>query len=449
MSTFCRRIYGVSAESGLSPGKRALPAYDDDQTTQPVSGMKSPQTSARRKRPWFLALIFSAVLPAFWGIQTVRAAEPFDAWLASFKAEASRKGISSATLDMAFEGIQPIEKVLEYDRKQPEFTQTFWTYLNRAVSDERIARGKRLLQQHAALLSEVEEKYGVQPRFLVSFWGLESNFGDYTGGFPVIGALATLAHDERRAEFFRGELIQALRIIDGGHIAPEKMSGSWAGAMGQTQFMPSTFTGYAVDGDGDGKIDIWNSLPDIFHSAANYLSSVGWKGDETWGREVRLPAGFDLDLAQLTVKKQIAEWQALGVRRANGADLPQADIEGSIVLPAGAKGPAFLIYQNFRSTLVWNRSILYAAAVGYLADRFVDRGHLVAKQPADDKPLSRADIISLQSNLNRLGFDVGEPDGVAGSMTRRGLRDYQRARGLPPDGHPTSEMVDILAADPG
>jgi len=415
--------------------------------------MKHPQCPVQRRSTRFRALLLAAVLPAFLPAALIghaaRAAEPFDVWLTALKAEASAKGISSKTLEMAFRDVAPIEKVLEYDRKQPEFSQTFWTYLNRAVSDTRIERGKKLLRQHSALLAEVEQKYGVQPRFLVAFWGMETNFGDYTGGFPVVGALATLAHDERRADFFRAELFHALRILEDGHIAPEKMSGSWAGAMGQTQFMPSTFTGYATDGDGDGKIDIWGSLPDVFHSAARYLSSVGWKGDETWGREVRLPEGFDLDLTQLSVKKHISEWQALGVRRTNGADLPQADIEGSVILPAGAKGPAFLVYQNFRSTMVWNRSILYAAAVGYLADRFIDRGRLVATQPPDDKPLSRADVISLQGNLNRLGFDVGKPDGIAGSMTRQGLRAYQRARGLPPDGYPSSEMVDILAADPG
>lgn len=258
------------------------------------------------------AVAMASVFPCFLAAPAALASEPFDVWLQELKSEARAKGISETTLETAFKDVSPIEKVLEYDRKQPEFSQTFWTYLNRAVSDQRINRGKALLREHAALLAEVEAKYGVQPRFLVSFWGLETNYGDYTGGFPVIASLATLAHDERRAEFFRAELFNALTILDQGHIAPEKMSGSWAGAMGQTQFMPSTFTGYAVDGDGDGKIDIWGSLPDVFHSAAHYLSSVGWNGDETWGREVKLPEGFDLDLAQLTIKKPIDDWQALG-----------------------------------------------------------------------------------------------------------------------------------------
>ena len=406
-------------------------------------------TACRARRPILSVGVLAAALLFGAGTGAQAQQQDFGAWLSALKTEARERGISQATLDTAFQDVAPVPRVLELDRRQPEFTQTFWTYLGRAVSDTRIARGKKLLREHAGLFAEVERKYGVQPRFLVSFWGLETNFGDYTGGFPVISSLATLAHDERRAEFFRAELFHALTILDAGHIPPAKMSGSWAGAMGQPQFMPSTFTGYATDGDGDGRIDIWGSLPDVFHSAANYLSSVGWKGDETWGREVLLPADFDLELAQLSVRKSIGEWQAIGVRRSNGRDLPQADIAGSIVLPAGAKGPAFLVYQNFRSTMIWNRSILYALAVGYLADRFVDRGRLVATQPEDDRPLSRADVVALQQDLNRLGFDVGKPDGVAGPMTRGALRAYQRARGLPPDGYPSAEMVAILAADRG
>ena len=388
-----------------------------------------------------ISLLMAGTAPSF------AQQQEFEVWLSELRTEAASRGISTPTLDKAFSGVAPVPRVLELDRKQPEFTQTFWTYLNRAISEVRISRGQKLLRDHAGLLAQVERKYGVQPRFLVSFWGLETNFGDYTGGFPVISALATLAYDERRSEFFRNELFHALSILEAGHILPEKMSGSWAGAMGQPQFMPSTFTGYATDGDGDGKIDIWGSLPDVFHSAANYLSSVGWKGDETWGREVRLPDGFDLELAQLSVQKEIGEWQALGVRRANGGNLPTADIAGSIVLPAGAKGPAFLVYQNFRSTMIWNRSILYAIAVGHLADQFVDRGRLVAKRPADDRPLSRADVQAMQKDLNRLGFDVGKPDGVAGPLTRGALRGYQRSRGLPPDGYPSAEMVKLLASD--
>lgn len=371
----------------------------------------------------------------------------FDAWLSDVRTEAIQRGISESTLNQAFTDLAPIGRVLELDKSQPEFTQTFWSYLNRAISDKRIERGKNLLVEHADLLAEVQKLYGVQPRFLVSFWGLETNFGDYTGGFPVIGALATLAHDPRRSVFFRSELMHALTILEAGDITVDRMSGSWAGAMGQPQFMPSTFTGYAKDGNGDGKRDLWGSLPDVFHSASNYLSQVGWNGEETWGREVSLPSNFDLDLIDMKIRKPIGEWAALGVKRANGNTLPQADIEGSIVLPSGRTGPAFLVYGNYRAILVWNRSTLYALAVGILSDRLVDRGRLVAQQPADDRPLSRADVLTMQRYLNQLGFSSGEPDGMIGPMTRTAIREYQRTAGLPADAYPTPALVEKIKAD--
>jgi len=373
----------------------------------------------------------------------------FDTWLTEVRAEALGRGISESTLNSAFSGLAPIDRVLELDKSQPEFTQTFWSYLNRAISDQRVERGRKLLVEHADLLAEVQKRYGVQPRFLVAFWGLETNFGDYTGGFPVIGALATLAHDPRRSDFFRAELMHALSILDAGDITVDRMSGSWAGAMGQPQFMPSTFTGYARDGDGDGKRDLWGSLPDVFHSAANYLSQVGWTDEETWGREVRLPDGFDLDLVDLSIKKQIGDWAALGVTRANGNALPMADIEGSIVLPSGRNGPAFLVYGNYRAILVWNRSTLYALAVGILSDRLAGRGELVAKQPANDRPLSRSDILAMQRSLNTLGFSSGEPDGMVGPMTRNAIKDYQRKAGLPADAYPTAELIQQIKAAAG
>ena len=294
------------------------------------------------------------------------------------------------------------------------------------------------------LLQRVARQYGVQPRFLVSFWGMETNFGDYTGGFPVISSVATLAHDDRRAEFFRAELFHALTILDQGHIGVKDMNGSWAGAMGQVQFMPSTFTGYAVDGNGDGHKDIWTNLPDIFSSAANYLSEIGWDDTETWGREVRLPEGFDLDLVDLKAPKPISEWQALGVRRADGRDLPQADVDGAIVLPAGVKGPAFLVYGNFNAIMTWNRSIYYALAVGYLSDRLDGKGPLVAQKPADDAPLYRTDVLDLQYLLTAAGFDTGKPDGMVGPMTRAAVKAYQKANGLPPDGYPTQDLLSDL-----
>lgn len=372
--------------------------------------------------------------------------ESFGVWLNGFKKYALDQGISAKTLDAAFKDVAPIEKVLGYDRSQPEFTRTFWTYLNNGVSKARIERGKKLLVEHKELFARIYDKYGVQPRFLVSFWGLETNFGDYTGGMPVIGSLATLAHDPRRREFFTSELIHALRILDEGHITLDKMQGSWAGAMGQTQFMPSTFANYAVDGDGDGKKDIWGSLPDIFESSANYLSSVGWKGDETWGREVKLPKNFDLELMGMTTKKDLSNWQKIGLRRANGNNLPIADMQGSIVLPAGYQGPAFLVYGNYRAIMIWNRSHNYALTVGHLSDLLVGRSQLVAVKPAGDEPLSRAQVLGMQANLGALGFDAGKPDGIIGSMTRTAIRDYQRSVNLPADGYPTLDLIVKLDA---
>ena len=296
-------------------------------------------------------------------------AESFAEWREGVRSEALSLGISAATFDAAFSGIEPIPRIIELDRSQPEVTITFAQYLERVVPESRVAQGRKLLAKHRDLLEPIGREYGVPPRFIVALWGIETSFGNFLGGFPVIGALATLAHDGRRSAYFRGELLDALRILEDGHIAPEAMVGSWAGAMGQSQFMPSSFVRYAVDYDGDGKRDIWGTHADVFASAANYLAQVGWRAGETWGREVRLPAGFDPAQADLKVKKTLAEWQALGLRRANGADLPQASMSGSVVLPGGDEGPAYLVYDNYRTIMRWNRSFYFATSVGLLADR--------------------------------------------------------------------------------
>lgn len=391
-------------------------------------------------------MVFFSFIGAFSAnAQTTRTQDQsFQNWLRGLKVEAIRKGISEPVFDAAFKDAAPIEKVIFYDRRQPEFSQTLWSYFGRTISDKRIKRGQALLKEHATLFQEVEKKFGVQPRFLVAFWGLETNFGDYTGGFPVIGAVATLAHDERRSAFFREELLYALQILEAGHIAQEQMLGSWAGAMGQTQFMPSTFAAYAVDGDGDGKIDIWGSLPDIFYSAANYLSKIGWNNARTWGREVKLPHGFDPGLAQLDIEKPLSDWAAMGVTRASGRALPKVDINGAIILPAGVNGPAFMVYENFQKIMIWNRSILYALSVGHLADRLQGGGPLLTPRPANDRPLSRDEVLALQTGLNTLGFNAGVPDGVAGSMTRAAVRAFQRAYSIPQDGYADIALLEKI-----
>ena len=373
--------------------------------------------------------------------KTVAPPPPFSAWLDALKAEALAEGISQTTLEQALGDAKPIPRVIELDRRQPEFTLTLGSYFKRAISAQRIATGREMLKKHAPLLRRVFERYRVQPRFLVAFWGLESNYGQYTGIFPVVGALVTLSHDRRRAAFFRQQLIAVLQLIDKGHF-PSDTKGSWAGAMGNHQFIPTTYRDFAVDFDGDGKRDLWNSLPDIFASAANYLNRSGWQEDRTWGREVRLPSSFDIGLSGLETRKSLVEWNKLGVRQVNGKSLPNVVVDGaSVLLPSGYRGPAFLIYNNYRTTMVWNRSHLYALAVGHLSDRIVGKDKLSADL-GDVEPLTRHDISDLQRRLNALGFLAGAPDGRPGPMTRRAIKGYQRKYGLPADGFPNSQLIE-------
>lgn len=397
---------------------------------------------------WFRVATLGIALAALL-IAPARSDGDFQTWLAALRAEAEAQGISAETLDRALSGVEPIERVIELDRRQPEFTQTFWRYLDQRISEQRIERGHAMLAEHQALFQEVGQRYGVQPRFLAAFWGLESNYGSYTGDHRVIDALVTLAYDPRRGDFFRAQLIDALKIIDEGHIAPETMMGSWAGAMGHVQFIPSTFRNYAVDQDGDGRRDIWQSLPDALGSAANFLTEIGWDATRTWGREVRLPQGFDWELAGLDRRKTLAEWQALGVRKIDGRSLPAVDLEASLVAPGGHKGPAFLVYQNFRVILNWNRSVTYAIAVGHLADRLAGAGPLETERPAGERPLSRVEVEELQERLLAEGFDPGTPDGIVGGQTRAALRAYQRRAGLPPDGFPSVEVLQKLRTSEG
>lgn len=294
----------------------------------------------------------------------------FSDWLEALKAEALTRGISQATVDAAFaEVARPVERVIELDRRQPESRLDFWDYVGRVVSEQRIQQGRAMLEAHRELLADVAERYGIPARILVAAWGIESNFGTVTGSFPVINSLVTLAYDERRAAFFRGELFNALRILDEGHVRLPDMQGSWAGAMGQLQFMPSTFIDYARDGDGDGRKDIWNSVADAMESAANYMAAGGWQPGYIWGRQARLPADFDTGWSGLDNRRSLGEWQSVGVRRADGSDLPATDIPGSIVLPSDDLEPAFLVYANYRVIRRWNRSHLFAISLGHLADR--------------------------------------------------------------------------------
>ena len=296
--------------------------------------------------------------------------EAFAAYVEQLKAEALAAGYTQETLDKAFAEVKFYKKSVEADKNQPEFKLTLDTYLPRAVPEWKATKAVEMYAKHRELLEKIGAEYGVQPRFIVALWGIETNFGSFTGGFDVVSALTTMAYEGRREAFFKKELWHALTIIQEGHIDVANMKGSWAGAMGQTQFMPSSFMSYAIDYDGDGRKDIWNSMGDVFASAANYLKNVGWNDDVTWGRQVKLPDEFDIEQAKLSIKKPLAEWQALGVRSMDGSDLPKRDdIVAAVVIPDDRQGRVFLAYDNYDALMRWNRSHYFVAAVGYLSDR--------------------------------------------------------------------------------
>jgi len=315
-------------------------------------------------------IIASAILGTIVLLSGAASAEtqPFPVWLEGVREEALAQGISPETVAEALDGLEPIERVIELDRRQPEGRMTYREYLDRVLSEKRIERGRELMKEHKELLDRVAADYGVQPRFIVALWGIETNYGGWSGSTPVIGALATLAYEGRRADFFRSELMHALRILDEGNVEPENMLGSWAGAMGQSQFMPSSYLRNAVDYDGDGRRDIWGSLPDVFASIANYLARAGWNVRHTWGREVGLPAALGDGLDGLEVRRSLPAWHDLGVRRADGSPLPAVALDASLLRTDDGLGPAYLVYQNFRVLMAWNRSTYFGLTVGQLSD---------------------------------------------------------------------------------
>ncbi|WP_296894385.1 lytic murein transglycosylase [Thiobacillus sp.] len=364
----------------------------------------------------------------------VHAQGDFDSWLAAFRQDAQTQGISAATLDAALTGLVPDERVIELDHRQPEFLQTFSDYLHRRVTESAVARGQALMEQHATLLDAVEQKYGVPKTVLVAFWGLETRYGEVQGSLNVPASLATLAWDDRRSGFFRSQLLDALRIIDAGHVSAPDMNGSWAGAMGHMQFMPSTFRAYAVDGDGDARIDVWQSLPDAMYSAAHYLQQVGWRANEPVAIEVRLPENFDWRQARLFHRLPVADWAAMGVQAADGAALPEDAGRAAIVLPQGWQGPAFMVFNNFDVVMKWNRSQNYALAVAQLSNQLAG-GHAVFAGEGEAGALSVADFKALQQALDELGIDAGKPDGFPGPRTQTAIRLYQALHQLPVDGY--------------
>ena len=377
-------------------------------------------------------------------------ARDFAHWVQAFSADARAAGIDDSTLHSAFDSIQYVPSAIASDRAQPEFTRNVWDYLDGAVSALRVSRGEAKLQQLRSVGVEVDAiaaRYGVPAEILVAIWGMESSYGSNTGNMSTIDALATLGFEGRRGPWARGQLLAALKILQSGDISRTQMLGSWAGAMGQTQFLPTSFLAYAVDADGDGKRDIWGSVPDVMASTANFLARSGWQAGQTWGTEVRLPAGFDVALAYPEVRRTTLQWAHAGVQTVDGAPLPML-ADSALLLPAGARGPAFVVGPNFRTLLRYNNATSYALAVGLLAQRLAGGPAVQAPWPRDLQALTRSQIHTLQTALNAQGFDTGVPDGVVGPATQAGVRQYQRSLGLPADGYPTQELLKRLQPTP-
>jgi len=365
----------------------------------------------------------------------------FQNCLQNIRADAVRQGVPDSVVDSAFRNLTPDQKVIELDSRQPEFSLTYGKYIGNAITPDRIVKGQQKLQQYRGLLTDLEREYGVAPQYIVAFWGVETNYGNFMGDFSALRSVATLACMTKRAAFFANETIQALRILADNHMTTQQMKGSWAGAMGNMQFMPSTFTKWAVDRDGNGRIDIWNSVPDAFASAANFLRGIGYRPGLPAADEVTLPQNFPLEQADSTVDKPVRAWAAMGVKRAGGAALPASDEPASIILPAGWRGPAFILYPNFKAVMNWNRSTLYALSVAILAQQIAGGPTIMQSAPADDAPLARDTVVDIQTRLAKLGFYTDEADGLLGPKTRSAVRLFQKQAGLPADGHPTPDMV--------
>jgi lytic murein transglycosylase len=358
--------------------------------------------------------------------------------------DAARRGVSRANFERYTAGLTPDLHIMDLLDAQPEFTKSTWDYLDALVSDDRIARGRELLAQFASTFDAEERTYGVDRTIITAIWGVESNYGTKGGDRSVVRSTATLACVGRRRDYFREEFLSALEILQRGDVPPDHLVGSWAGAFGPTQFMPTTFKRYAVDFDGDGKRDVVDSVPDVIASTANNLKQDGWASGETWGYEVVLPQNFDYLLADRSKQMTVRQWQALGVRRAGDKPFPHADERAFLLVPAGARGPAFLMLNNFRVIMKYNPAEAYALAIGHLADRLRGGGPLVQQWPRDERVLTLDERYELQQLLARRGFDIGSPDGLLGPRTRIAIRSFQVAAGLIPDGFASSEVLDRL-----
>jgi membrane-bound lytic murein transglycosylase B len=371
----------------------------------------------------------------------------FKDFVADFRATALAAGVLPATYDLAMSGIRRNTTVEDLTSTQPEFVRPIWAYLDSAASSARVVDGQNHLADYAATLASIEAKYGVPREILVSIWGNETDFGRGLGSFNLFEALATLAYDGPRTEFGRRELLAALTMVQQEHFNPKQMPASWAGAFGQLQMLPSTFLKSAVDADGDGKRDLWHSAADALASAASEVASDGWQRGHVWGYEIRLPAGFPYELADGDVQKPIADWTALGVRAADGTALQPNVENGAILLPAGMRGPAFMIFANYKVILKYNNATSYAISVCTLADRIAGRPGIIASWPREEQPLSYDERVAFQNALLKLGFNPGRIDGVLGHDVKAALRLYEKARNIPADGFPTLGLLAALLTE--
>ena len=398
----------------------------------------------RIARTLIFALSLLAV-PAVIGLpHRAEAAQTFAQWIERFWSTARAVGIKRETYDLAFKGMTPDPKVIEAANFQPEYKKPIGEYVDRVVSDKRVTGGKQKLEENKALLDILEKRYGVDRTIIVAIWGVESNYGTQPGDMNVIRSLATLAYYNTKASFARQQLITALKILQRGDISVEAMNGSWAGAMGHTQFIPTTYQAYAVDYDGDGRRNIWSDVPDALASTASYLKHSNWQAGQTWGYEVTLPKGLNPNKYSERTLKSLGEWQKLGIRRVNGEAFPRPGDKAGLYAPAGTAGPVFLVLNNFRSILRYNNATSYALGVGHLSDRLKGYGPFVHPWPTDENHLSLDQRVELQKLLVAKGLLVGDTDGIIGPATLEAVKTFQRGKGMPVDGFPSRTILEML-----
>ncbi|MCO5091160.1 lytic murein transglycosylase [Bosea sp. (in: a-proteobacteria)] len=386
---------------------------------------------------------FHLALPFLLIASAASAQSGFQSCLSGLKGAAAAKGVSGATFDRAMAGVEPDMKIIEAMQNQPEFKTPIWDYLGTLVDEEKVAQGRAMLRQYASVFAAAEQRFGVDRHTIAAVWGVESDFGKARGKWPLVQSLATGAClAPRRNAFFKGELIATLQIIQRGDVRPERLFGSWAGAFGHTQFIPSTYLRLAVDGDGDGRRDLVDSIPDALHSTANFMARAGWVTGAAWGYEVRVPGGYSGPSGR-NPKHPVSSWAARGIVKFDGSPLSGAGNAG-LLMPAGRNGPAFLVFKNYDAAYSYNGADSYALAISLLSDRLRGRPGVQGDWPTDDLPLSREQRRELQRLLTARGYDVGEPDGAVGSLTRAAIKEIEGKLGMPQTGRPGEKVLRAL-----